>query len=124
MEPIVHLCKLEDWQAAQAAGEDRASSLATEGFIHCSRPAQVNAVANRYFGGIGDLLLLWIDPTKLTAELRWEPASGELYPHLYGPLALAAIFAVQNYSPDRDGVFRAAPEWPLFAPDSGANPPA
>ena len=64
---IVHLTTPAAWQTAQSAGEYRADSLATEGFIHCSRPDQIVEVANRYYRGRTDLLLLWIDPVSLTS---------------------------------------------------------
>ena len=110
MDQIVHICSLEVWQTAQAAGEYRADSLEAEGFIHCSRPEQALKVANRYYGGQNGLLLLWIDPSKLTAELRWEPSEGDIYPHLYGPLNLAAIIQVSAFPSDTEGVFRSLPE--------------
>jgi uncharacterized protein (DUF952 family) len=106
MEHIVHICRLEDWQVAQNEGEYRADSLETEGFIHCSKPTQVIRVANHYFSDAQDLLLLWIDSTKLQAELRWEASGGELYPHIYGALNLEAILAAKRFDPDPDGVFR------------------
>jgi uncharacterized protein (DUF952 family) len=110
MEPIVHICSQEDRQTAQVGGEYRADSLEAEGFIHCSHPEQVIGVANRYYSGRSDLLLLWIDPAKLAAELRWEPSEGEIYPHLYGPLNLEAIIQVSAFPPDGDGIFRSIPE--------------
>lgn len=110
MDQIVHICTLGDWQAAQAAGDYRADSLEIEGFIHCSRPEQVVEVANRYYGGSTDLLLLWIDPTKLVEELRWEPSDGDVYPHLYGPLNLDAVAGISPFPPDSDGVYRSLPE--------------
>jgi len=109
MDQILHICTAEDWQSAQAAGEYRAGSLKTEGFIHCSRPEQILGVANRYYAGRTDLLLLWIDPSKLAAELRWEPSEGEVYPHLYGSLDLHAVVQVSAFPPDTDGVFRSLP---------------
>jgi len=51
-------------------------------------------------------LLLWVDPHKVEAELRWEASGGEQYPHLYGPLNLEAVLAVQDFVPDGDGIFR------------------
>ncbi len=110
MDQIVHIYSTEDWKSAQIAGEYRAESLKTEGFIHCSRPEQVVEVANRYYAGRFDLLLLWIDPTKLTAELRWEPSEGDVYPHLYGHLNLDAILTSTEFPPDTDGVFRSLPD--------------
>lgn len=92
---IVHICPRRDWLAAQAAGIYRAASLENVGFIHCSRPEQVPGVLQRFFAGAGDLLLLWIDPRRLQAELRWESADGEQFPHLYGALNLDAVVGVE-----------------------------
>ncbi len=93
---IVHVCTQGDWEAAQAAGEYRAASLETEGFIHCSRPDQVLDVVNRFYADVPDLVLLWIDPQRVGAEIRWEPADGDLFPHLYGPLDVQAVEAVMG----------------------------
>ena len=50
----------------------------------------------------GDVVLLHIDPERLAAAgvpVRLEPApeSGELFPHLYGPLPLEAVRLVERY---------------------------
>ena len=106
---IVHIIPQTDWQAAQAAGEYQAESLSSEGFIHFSCPEQAVATANRYYAGRRDLLLLWVDPQILEAELRWEASHGEQYPHLYGALNLNAVQQVKPFVPDADGVFRVLP---------------
>lgn len=97
---IVHLCLEADWQAAQIAGEYRAASLAQEGFIHCSRPAQIAEVARRFYRGVTGLVLLQIDTRRLAQELHWELSDGQIFPHLYGPLNLEAVVAVLPFSPD------------------------
>lgn len=49
----------------------------------------------RYFAGRDDLVLLEIDPARLRAELKYEPApDGELFPHVYGPLNIDAVVGV------------------------------
>jgi uncharacterized protein (DUF952 family) len=110
MEPgtnqIVHLCPPAQWEAAQAAGEYRTSSLGEGGVIHCSPPEQILGVANSYFQGIKDLALLWIDPQRVESEIRWEVSDGQVFPHIYGPLNLAAVLSVSKLSPDADGIFR------------------
>jgi uncharacterized protein (DUF952 family) len=90
---ILHITTGAGWAAAQEAGALTTPSLTEEGFIHCSTRAQVEATANRIFAGSGDLLLLEVDPAKLTAELKWERATdvGEEFPHIYGPLDLDAV---------------------------------
>ena len=103
---ILHITTAPEWAVAQAAGEYRAPSLDTEGFIHCSLPTQVNHVADWFYRDVPDLVLLSIDPAKLTSELRWEPSAdafaGE-FPHVYGPIALEAVRAVVPWERGEDG---------------------
>jgi uncharacterized protein (DUF952 family) len=103
---IVHLCTRPRWEAAVREGVYQADSLETEGFIHCSRPEQILASANRYYRGLEDVLLLWIDPAKVETEVRWEEAHGELFPHIYGPLNLDAVLDVTRLIADEDGIYR------------------
>ena len=77
-----------------------------EGFIHLSRPDQILKVANAFYRGLTDAILLWIDPARLNAELRWETVDADVFPHLYGPLNLEAVVAVSDLQPDSAGVFR------------------
>ena len=93
---------------AQAEGRYAAPSLDSQGFIHCSAPAQVLGVANFLYAGQPDLVLLVIDPARLSAELRWEeyePGS-PYFPHLYGPLNLDAVIRVLPFPPAADGTFQ------------------
>ena len=62
---ILHITTAPEWAAAQAAGEYRAPSLDTEGFIHCSTPAQVVHVGDWFYREVPDLVLLCIDPGAL-----------------------------------------------------------
>jgi uncharacterized protein (DUF952 family) len=52
------------------------------------------------FGGVPRLMLLEIDLDRAGVEVRWENLEGgtELFPHLYGPLAVAAVRSVQTLS--------------------------
>jgi uncharacterized protein (DUF952 family) len=107
MSLICHIITRDDWATAQAAAAYTAASLASEGFIHCSTPAQVPATAARFYAGRSDLLLLAIDPARLTAELRYEEGEpGVLFPHIYGPLNLTAVVAVHPFAPDQAGRFK------------------
>lgn len=105
MDFLLHICARTAWEAAQAAGEYSAASLMTEGFIHCSTPAQVAATANRFYHGQQGLVLLSIDPSRVIPEVRWEPADGSLFPHIYGPLPLDAVVDVRDFAPRADGTF-------------------
>jgi uncharacterized protein (DUF952 family) len=102
---IVHICEKTAWEEAQVAGEYHPRSLDTEGFIHASLPEQVLRVANRFYAGQNGLLLLWIDPQRVRAPVRYEPADGELFPHIYGALNLDAVEATQLFPCDSDGLF-------------------
>lgn len=103
---IVHICRREEWRAAQKAGCYRPADLDLSGFIHCSRAEQVQGVVRRYFRSVDDLLLVWIRPGRLRAELRWESADGQLFPHIYGVLNLDAVAAVRPVMSGGAGALR------------------
>ncbi len=107
MTIIYHLASKSDWEAARTQPEYRAESLALEGFIHCSRDqAQALAVANRLYAGCNDLLVLEVDTDRLTSPLKHEPSrSGEVYPHIYGPLNTDAVVGVLYLVMGGDGKF-------------------
>lgn len=107
---IVHLCTRQAWQTAQQAGNYRAESLASEGFIHCSRPGQMLAVANAFYREQRDLVLLWIDPFLVESEVRWEHVIEQVFSHIYGSLNLDAVAAVRPFEADVQGVFRRLPK--------------
>jgi glutathione S-transferase len=95
---LVHMALPADWAAAQEAGEYRMSTrgvtLEQEGFIHCSFDHQVVATANRFYGDLDALVLLRIDPTLLAADVVVEPpfpGAVDHFPHVYGPIPLAAV---------------------------------
>ena len=103
---LFHITERTAWETAQAEGLYRAPSLETEGFIHFSMPEQVLATAHRFYKGKAGLVLLQIDPSQLTAPLRYEVVSDHgTFPHLYGPLNLGAVTKVWPFEPLADGNF-------------------
>jgi uncharacterized protein (DUF952 family) len=93
---IYRIMSPEEWQAMQERGafEGSAHDL-RDGFIHFSTAAQVAGTHEKHYGGKGGLLLVEIDTTKLGSPLRYEPArGGDLFPHLYGTLPIAAVIGV------------------------------
>ena len=111
-EPVLHITTAAAWANALAAGFYAASSLETQGFIHFSSPGQVLGVANFLYAGQRDLLLLVVEPSRLSADLRWEeyePGSPH-FPHLYGPLNLDAVRAALPFACGPDGRFTLPPE--------------
>jgi uncharacterized protein (DUF952 family) len=103
---ILHITTPEAWAQAKAVGVYRGDTLDSEGFIHCSTVAQVLRVADARFRGRTDLILLVIDTGKLAPEVRWEATeTGELFPHIYGPLNVEAVLKVFTLEPEADGRF-------------------
>ena len=107
---LLHICADDDWRLAQDRGEHRPDSLDDVGFIHLSTPEQVHLPANRLYAGRTDLVLLRVDPDRLSAPVRWEPGvptdpEAMLFPHLYGPLPVSAVTSVTPYVPGEDGRF-------------------
>jgi uncharacterized protein (DUF952 family)/ribosomal protein S18 acetylase RimI-like enzyme len=101
---LVHLIEPADWRRALAQRAVRPSSLSTDGFVHLSTPDQVHVPAGRLFPGRRDLVLLVVDPARLTDPVRTEPGvpadpGGMRFPHLYGPLPVTAVVAVVPYRP-------------------------
>ena len=108
MEPrlIYHMCRRAEWAAAEAAGQYRGSSQdAADGFIHFSAAQQIRESARKHRAGQTDLVLVTVDADRLGAALKWEPSrGGKLFPHLYGPLPLAAVVRVDPLPLGADGV--------------------
>ena len=111
---ILHITSRAEWADAQTRGEYIAPSVSTEGFIHCSTEKQVLHVANAFYRGRNDLVLLMIDESKLKPELKWEapagpPAPGisesDSFPHIFGPITLTAVASVLDFTPDSAGTF-------------------
>jgi uncharacterized protein (DUF952 family) len=80
----------------------------SDGFIHCSERDQVLDVANTFYSGRRDLVLLKIDAQLVSFPIMYEGAVGsdERFPHLYGPLMIDAVVHVYVFKPDDDGGFR------------------
>jgi uncharacterized protein (DUF952 family) len=107
---LVHLCSADDWRLGLQRGELRPESLGANGFVHLSTPEQVHLPANRLYAGRTDLVLLRIDPARLSSEIKWEPGvatdpDAMVFPHLYGPLPADAVINVTSYRPGPDGRF-------------------
>lgn len=101
---IYHLAFRDDWEVGLAAGGYRAPSLAAEGFIHASGDEeQMLRVAARLFAGRTDLLALDVDTERLPEDspvIREAARSGEIYPHVYGPINPDAVVRVRTLVPD------------------------
>jgi uncharacterized protein (DUF952 family) len=102
---IYHMCRYQEWRAAEAAGVYRGSSQdKADGFIHFSTASQIVESAARHRAGQDDLMLLAVDPGQLGDALRWEKSrGGQLFPHLYGDLPLEAVVTAEPLRLGADG---------------------
>lgn len=100
-DEVLHITTREAWERARADGSYAPASLAAEGFIHLSSPAQLAGTASRYYRGQRDLIVLVLDPARVEpGALRWEPSTGgELFPHLYRAIDPAEVVAVRPLEP-------------------------
>lgn len=107
METIFHIAKRDEWERARREGSYRTPTLASEGFIHCSRGDQVIRIANGLFRGQTGLVLLEIDTGRVAAEIRYENCEGgqENFPHIYGALDVGWVVRVLALEPGEDGSF-------------------
>lgn len=105
MTMLYRILSRTDWAAAQAAGAFAGSAHdSRDGFIHFSTAAQMRATAAKHYAGQADLVLLAVDAARLDAPLKWEPArDNDLFPHLYGPLPVAAVVNVSPLPLGADG---------------------
>ncbi len=72
-------------------------------------------VANKYYRGATNMVLVHIDPAELTSPLKWEPPAHidgspalpieTLFPHIYGVINLAAVIRVLDFPCNADGLF-------------------
>ena len=87
-----------------------------DGFVHAAATTTSSlAVANRFYTAVDDeLVVLTLDEGRLRSEVRWEAADpgpppgvdpGTTFPHVYGPVELAAVAEVRRLRRDAAGRF-------------------
>ena len=113
IEMIYHITKPTIWNSGLSNGAYVPVEFEQDGFIHCSNEEQVLDVAGRYYTGQPGLLLLRIDPDRLTSKLVYENLVGgdELYPHIYGPLNLEAVNATAEFNMNSADEFVLPVDW-------------
>jgi uncharacterized protein (DUF952 family)/pimeloyl-ACP methyl ester carboxylesterase len=111
---LYHITSATAWEQAQRAGQYTPAAFAQEGFMHCAHAHQLAGVAYRSYRGQAGLVILCIEPEQATAPIKHEASgsSGELYPHLYGPLNTSAVRAVVPLPLHPDGMLQMPPALP------------
>ena len=95
---LYHITSEAEARKAAQAGEYIPAAFEREGFIHCSYAHQVQATLDRIFRGRTDLVVLEIDPEKLSCKIVDENLEGgrELFPHIYGHLSMVAVVKMHS----------------------------
>jgi uncharacterized protein (DUF952 family) len=98
---IYHLTTVEEWEDAQDKGIYEPPSYQREGFIHCCTDEQLEGVLQRSFQQHENLVKLFIDPTQLSAELKYDRDEEiqQEFPHIYGPLNLGSVVRIEFLDP-------------------------
>jgi uncharacterized protein (DUF952 family) len=92
--PVIYKIVSEaTWQQARAEGVFHGASIdLADGYIHFSTASQARNTAALHFAGQTGLLLVAVDTEMLGEPLKFEPSrGGDLFPHLYAPLAMTSI---------------------------------
>lgn len=106
MAPIFHILSRAELEGARAAGRLAPPSLGAEGFVHASFRDQVVGVADRFFAGRDDLVLVELDPAEAgRIVVETPPGEADAFPHVYGAIPAAAIRAVHDLPRRADGGF-------------------
>jgi uncharacterized protein (DUF952 family) len=91
--------------SAQQAGFLVRDDLSKEGFIHASPADQLTRVANKHYKDVKELRCAVVSKSKVLAQIKYEPATAGVYPHIYGPLNMDAVEQVFAIQPKSDGTF-------------------
>ncbi len=104
---LFHLVQPSEWAAAVPTDSYRPASLDTEGFVHFSYAGQVAGSANRHYADAPELVVVEVDADRLDAPVRVEDSygSGTAFPHVYGPIPVAAAVAVHPLRRGADGAW-------------------
>lgn len=93
---IYHVSQAKSWNSQRDSPSYEDESLKNESFIHASEAEQIEGVLSRYFQGQKDLVILMIDALLLGSPVKYEasPLTGELFPHIYGPINKSSIIGI------------------------------
>ena len=113
MNIIYHLVPADHWHGLNPTTPYIPRDFESDGFIHCTRGLNLLLqVANTYYRTVpGAFLLLVIDESRVSAEVKYEGG----FPHIYGPLNQDAIASVHTMPRHDDGRFE-LPTLPMYQP--------
>ncbi|CAN5371946.1 DUF952 domain-containing protein [soil metagenome] len=96
----------DEWTGIVEAGAYGGSAVdLADGYIHLSTEGQFAETAGKHYSGREGLMSLTVDLATLGDTVVWEPSrGGQLFPHIYGLLPVAAVTARRLFSVDANGV--------------------
>ena len=63
-----------------------------DGYIHLSANDQLQGTLDKHFAEQVGLVIAEVDLASLGTTVKWEASrGGALFPHIYGPLPMAAV---------------------------------
>ena len=83
----------EQWAQFRSCGVFMGAPVdLADGYIHLSAADQVQGTLEKHFAGQSGLVIAEIDLAALGTTIKWEVSrGGALFPHIYGPLPMAAV---------------------------------
>jgi uncharacterized protein (DUF952 family) len=108
MPTTYHIVPARRWAAADITEPYGAPSLEAEGFIHCTdgETGIVETADRLYATDPESFLVLTVDLDRLDVPWRYDDRA-RVFPHVYGPIARAAIVDVRPIGRAPDGRFLA-----------------
>jgi uncharacterized protein (DUF952 family) len=87
----------DQWAQFQADGVFLGAPVdLADGYIHLSAADQVQGTLDKHFAGQSGLVIAEVDLVALRSTVKWEVSrGGALFPHIYGPLPMAAVIGVR-----------------------------
>ena len=102
----IHLVAAPVWEAQRGGETYLPEAYGTDGFIHCTiGDGRMLAVANMFYTGDSRAFIaLSLEPSRVSSEVRFEDPN-RVFPHIYGPLQVAAVTGHRSVERDEQGRF-------------------
>jgi uncharacterized protein (DUF952 family) len=86
------------WAQFQADGVFHGAPVdLDDGYIHLSAADQLQGTLHKHFAGQSGLVIAEVDLAALGDAVKWEVSrGGALFPHVYGPLPMAALLGTRR----------------------------